>query len=175
MRDEFFGAVNQCVTQGTPQWVHICVRRGWCDFLTFESNGISEVIPQGRLEESSGNGFTPTPSNSFQILFEILTFHFKKTHLKMLCAKWQQSCSGYNVWWRCINAMYIKRNMGQCNKSLQLRMTDTVNWKVGNIQKYPRLQGSCGQHGAHLGPVSPSWAPWALLSGISCMIKIHWW
>ena len=25
---------------------------------------------------------------------------------------------------------------------------------------YPRYQGSCGQHGAHLGPVGPRWALW---------------
>ena len=31
-----------------------------------------------------------------------------------------------------------------------------------------RKQSSWGQHGAHLGPVGPRWAPWTLLSGPGC-------
>ena len=27
------------------------------------------------------------------------------------------------------------------------------------LKQNPRLQSSCGQHGAYLGPVGPSWAP----------------
>ena len=35
-------------------------------------------------------------------------------------------------------------------------------------QTLPRKQGSRGQHGAHLGPVGPRWAPCTLLSGQCC-------
>ena len=37
--------------------------------------------------------------------------------------------------------------------------------------KHPWWQGSCGQHGAHLGPTGPRWAPcWPHLSGMKLLI-----
>ena len=34
-----------------------------------------------------------------------------------------------------------------------------LSQKAGNTENIPRLQGSWGQHGAHVGPVVPRWAP----------------
>ena len=39
----------------------------------------------------------PLGTNFSEILIEILTFSFKKTHLKMLSGKWWPSCLGLNV------------------------------------------------------------------------------
>ena len=35
-----------------------------------------------------------------------------------------------------------------------------IDWSSSQIAKF------MGQHGAHLGPVGPMWAPWTLLSGV---------
>ena len=38
-------------------------------------------------------------------------------------------------------------------------------WCLSTVLAHPSEQGSWGQHGAHLGPTGPRWAPWILLSG----------
>ena len=48
---------------------------------------------------------------------------------------------------------------------------EIIHFHSRKFENVPWQQGSWGQHGAHLGPTWPRWAPWTLLSGSSG----RWW
>ena len=50
-------------------------------------------------------------------------------------------------------------NCAERRKYTCRRRPMTTAGKIGNYVAYPWLQGSWGQHGAHLGPTGPRWAP----------------
>ena len=62
-------------------------------------------------------------------------------------------------------------NMCFCLKRTVLGHKDARTRGWGAISNRPRQQSSLGQHGAHLGPVGPRWAPWTSLSGVICFLN----
>ena len=75
--------------------MHICISKltiiasdnglspGRCQAIIWNNTGILSIVLLG--------------TNFSEILIEILTFSFKKMHLKVLSAKWQPFCLGLNV------------------------------------------------------------------------------
>ena len=114
-----------------------------------------------------------------EILIEILTFSFKKMHLKVLSAKWQPRCLGLNVLiWKCNGACHLAASAGATIlvpyhkvKSLQLK------WRSGTRRFHwsmvPNLQMSCSDLTYIQGPRTvipvmttraadmPYWFPWS--------------
>ena len=80
------------------QWgrvTHICIGN-----LTIigSDNGLSPAHPQAIIWTNAGILIIgPLDTNFCEILIEILTFLFKKMHLKMLSAKWRSFCLDFNV------------------------------------------------------------------------------
>ena len=76
--------------------MHICVSNL---IIIGLDNGMSPGQRQAIIWTNAGILFIQTLGTNFsEILIEIHTFSFKKMHLKMSSAKWQQFCLGLNVW-----------------------------------------------------------------------------
>ena len=74
---------------------HICINK-----LTIigSDNGLSPGRRQAIIWTNAGILLIgPLGTNFSEILIEIITFSFKKMHLKMLSVKWRPSCLGLNV------------------------------------------------------------------------------
>ena len=125
---------------------------------------------------------------------EILTFSFRKIRLKVSSAKWRPFCIGLNV----LTHWSLGADTKMCQESQVNTMVAVVvvpwNTRVKTVTtliKYRKIQvlavhedpekGSWGQHGPHLGPIGPWWAPmlapWTLLSGEGCQLssQFHCW
>ena len=74
---------------------HICVNKL---IIIGSDNGLSPGRRQAIIWTNAGILLIgPLGTNFSEILIEILTFSFKKMHLKMPSGKWRQSCLGLNV------------------------------------------------------------------------------
>ena len=84
-----------CVLTHWGRVTHICVG----DLTIIGSdNGLSPGRHQAIIWTNAGILLIgPLGTNFSEILIEILTFSFKKMHLKMSSAKWQTFCLGLNV------------------------------------------------------------------------------
>ena len=79
---------------------HICVSK-----LTIigSDNGLSPGRRQAIIWTNAGVLLIgPLGTNFSEILIKILTFSFKKMHLKMSSGKWRPSCLGLNVLSQCL-------------------------------------------------------------------------
>ena len=93
---------------------HICVSKST---IIGSDNGLSPGRRQAIIWTNAGILSTgPLGTNFSEILIEILTFLFKKMHLKMSSAKWRPFCLRLNVlltqstlayWCMCLAAMVI--------------------------------------------------------------------
>ena len=79
----------------------------------------------------------PLGTNFSEIRIKILTFSTMKMHLKMSSVKWRPFCPGGDE-------LIIMKWGPQCHDSIIY-----IPWE----------QGLWGQHGAHMGPTGPRWAP----------------
>ena len=75
--------------------MHICVSK---QIIIGSDNGLSPYRRQTIIWTNAGLLLIgPLGTNFSEILIEILTFSFKKMHLKMSSGKWQTFCLGLNV------------------------------------------------------------------------------
>ena len=85
----------RCLLTHWGRVTHICVSK-----LTIigSDNGLSPARRQAIIWTNAGILLIgPLGTNFSEILIEILTFSFKKMHLKMSSGKWRPSCLGLNV------------------------------------------------------------------------------
>ena len=154
------------------QVTHICVGN-----LTIigSDDGLSPGRRQAIIWTNAGISLIgPIGTNFSEILAEIITFSFKKMYLKVSSAKWRPLCLGLNVSIKSHNYWYLKPQRAFCCWPLHTSCYSnqkyifaifthhcslSIVWHGPEFHWYPRQQSSWGQHGAHLGPVGPSWAP----------------
>ena len=75
----------------------------------------------------------------------------------------QETSHYLNQWWLVHWRIYASLGL---NELRSYNPECTGKNCVTKLSHYePKQQSSWGQHGAHLGPVGPRWAPWTLLSG----------
>ena len=97
-RPQPVGILSAFYWHGLTHWgrvTHICVNK-----LTIigSDNGLSPGRRQAIIWTNDGILLIgPLGINFREILIEILTFSFKKMHLKMSSGKWRPSCLGLNV------------------------------------------------------------------------------
>ena len=86
------------IRRGLTHWglvTHICVRK---QTIIGSDNGLSPCRRQAIIWTNAGILLTGPLGTKFnEILIEILTFSFKKMHLKMSSGKWRPFCLGLNV------------------------------------------------------------------------------
>ena len=94
-RCKHFCRTLQCMLTHWGRVTHICVS----DLTIIGSdNGLSPGRRQAIIRTSAGILLIrPLRTNFSEILIEILIFSFKKMRLKVLSAKWQPFCLGFNV------------------------------------------------------------------------------
>ena len=94
----FVCLLSWCQYDGVTHWgrvTHICVSK-----LTIigSDNGLSPGRRQAIIWTNAGILLIrPIETNFSEILLEIHTFSFKRSHLKMSSGKWRPSCLGLNV------------------------------------------------------------------------------
>ena len=75
--------------------MHMCVSKST---IIGSDNGLSPGCHQAIIWTNAGIVLIQTLGTNFREIFStILTFSFKKMHLKMSSVKWQQFCLGLNV------------------------------------------------------------------------------
>ena len=99
----------------------------------------------------------PLRTNFNEILIEIYIYSFKQMHLKMSSGNWRPFYLGLNVLYG------LSGWFGAENDPKWVPFASCGVYSQSDCRKImglqPRKQGSWGQHGAHLGPVGPRWAP----------------
>ena len=89
----YFSGINVLTHWG---WVmHICINK---PTIIGSDNGLSPGRRQAIIKTNAGILLIPTLGTNFsEILIKILTFSFKKMHLKVSSAKWRPFCLSLNV------------------------------------------------------------------------------
>ena len=89
--------------------MHICIGN-----LTIigSDNGLSPGRRQAIIWTNAGMLlFKPIATNFSEILIKIITFSFKTMHSKVSSGKQRPSCLGLNVLRRCLNQMWVHRQV----------------------------------------------------------------
>ena len=108
---------------------HICV-----DNLTIigSDNGLLPGRHQAIIWNNAGLLLIgPCETNFSEIVIEILTFSFKKMHLKVLSAKRRPFCLGLNVLthsWCVLNIVYISKSKGWKRCEIGMKSVKLTHW-----------------------------------------------
>ena len=115
-------------------WVmHLCVSK-----LTniVSDNGSSPGRRQAIIWTNAGMLLiAPLKTNFSEISIEILTFAFKKMHLKVSSAKWRPFCFGLNV---LTNTLLTHDKLGLNDEIIRQVLSEFKPWKSCRCQFHPR-------------------------------------
>ena len=106
---------------------HICVSKL---IIIGSDNGLSPDRRQAIIWTNAGLFLIgPLGTNFSEILIEILTFSFKKMHLKVSSAKWRPFCLGLNV----LRSHFVARHVKACRRRINLQYCpyqDKISWSA---------------------------------------------